>query len=1424
MNRVLLLFVVALSAGAVGRTAPGDAVAPASLSAFFKTGAAFQDRNGDGVVDFVDARIVLAERPSATEVAAAADVAARLGYETTAINLPLDVVRGRQTNGRAASIFVGARSLAQASVTADAIGAGVLKAGEGAVAAFTTAGTPAVAVLGGDDEGLTAAAVMLAGHLPNLWDQKGPNADTVAEDVAQFLAGKGVTASSTSVPVVYVRAGGDGVERVVAVVQLANGGDLVKAQVALNQFKATGTRDAKRALSYAKVRSLQIRLRAPGSPSAVVDVPRAAATDADASQPPGRRPGGGTKENLDLSTFYAIDGALADSDNNLIPDRVDVLLSADGEGTDGVVDLAARLGLESTGVSVPIAKTAKLITSPESEPILVLIGTAHPVVEQLIEKKKMERPSLQAGEGLIQLVKKAFGEKSAIVVTGGDAAGVNRAVHQLAETFPHIWQRGKDRTTLDDVEDDVRKFVAGRSPAGQAAMSLYKLEKLADQVSGKELASANVKVFVEKADPRLADLVKETAAARITAPSLTVDVQSLDVQKARALVSDEFDIPSEVDDFWTKFRTRVIPAVKRRAAVSIEARVSEPPEVRRQIEQQARAELIKAGADDKSTTVTVLSAYKQGYSWLYDVVRPELSGKAIDRLTIRFAEIGPPAGWKQQGMFAPTRWLLELYPIDEILASELKIDLAQIRFEMAPIGSPAYEVVATAKGGGELLLRKTFEPAVVERAFFDRFPDYERVRVTTGWIKADVGGKSAIDERIATDPERFWDRFQSKTLPALYDHVMALGNGKPRAEDAPFFGELTVDLTLSEPEYRLPIDQEQISSMEALHEEIYFNTLHFFDVMGRFTRGAPLTYPGRVIPLMHPKGDGKAGHAKISITGFDASRPAVVVDYVERSGKKGAVRLDVPKVAVERPQTLAATVRAGKDGVERLDLRVKVDTEKDERETLIQRTDERRVDTSMMSAEQVRAVLASLSRLRGAGLYRDALAYHDLGSLRLTIAWEHESKPATEIVATLESNGTPAAFPDIRAATNTSAADAARRPPASAGGNSEPLVQWDTPIPPPEAADILARMSSFKEATVYKVGQSYLGKDVWAMDLMPPIEASHWSQAKQTTMKPTIVYSARQHANEVSSTSHVLKMAELLLTDPAFKEKLKKVNVVVHPITNADGAQLAYDLQKVNPTYMLHAGYLGALGVDVTSAQWDPDPLYPESGIRPKIWRTWLPDIFLNPHGYPSHEWVQLFSEYAAWVRTRSVETRDYWTMRGWWMPGFGWLDDARYPRHKDEQMKLLTMITDYAKQAPGTVALNERAYARYKRYSFDFDQKNFKLDFTNGVLIYKSIKGARANPQSQDFMTRNPNVTIWDGVTEAPDETARGDWLKLVANAGLQWDKAILEYLVQGHHEVERTVTPFWNGAALTMNRPRPPKPPASETQKTTTQASRQP
>jgi len=74
----------------------------------------------------------------------------------------------------------------------------------------------------------------------------------------------------------------------------------------------------------------------------------------------------------------------------------------------------------------------------------------------------------------------------------------------------------------------------------------------------------------------------------------------------------------------------------------------------------------------------------------------------------------------------------------------------------------------------------------------------------------------------------------------------------------------------------------------------------------------------------------------------------------------------------------------------------------------------------------------------------------------------------------------------------------------------------------------------------------------------------------------------------------------------------------------------------------------------------------------------------------------------------------------------------------------------------------------------------------------------------NRDF---NPKVTIWSGTTEAPDETAEGDWLKLVARAGLRWDRAILQYLVDGTHAVERKGWSFFRGVILSLDRPRPPK-----------------
>ena len=83
---VNLIVLIAPRTSVQTQQAPGPA---ADLATLFAPGGILQDRNGDGVIDFVNARIVLGEKPNAADVSAAADVAARLGFETMAMNLPL---------------------------------------------------------------------------------------------------------------------------------------------------------------------------------------------------------------------------------------------------------------------------------------------------------------------------------------------------------------------------------------------------------------------------------------------------------------------------------------------------------------------------------------------------------------------------------------------------------------------------------------------------------------------------------------------------------------------------------------------------------------------------------------------------------------------------------------------------------------------------------------------------------------------------------------------------------------------------------------------------------------------------------------------------------------------------------------------------------------------------------------------------------------------------------------------------------------------------------------------------------------------------------------------------------------------------------------------------------------------------------------
>ena len=359
-----------------------------------------------------------------------------------------------------------------------------------------------------------------------------------------------------------------------------------------------------------------------------------------------------------------------------------------------------------------------------------------------------------------------------------------------------------------------------------------------------------------------------------------------------------------------------------------------------------------------------------------------------------------------------------------------------------------------------------------------------------------------------------------------------------------------------------------------------------------------------------------------------------------------------------------------------------------------------------------------------------------------------------------------------------------------------PLVTWDHVISPEESEDIVRKLSAFPEVAAYRAGRSYRGLPTSrSLEIRLPGGGGLVSLAKLTTAKPTIFITGRQHANEVSSTSHILRLAELLLTDPAYKAILTRVNVVLHPVENPDGAAMAYELQKLTPTHMLHAGRYSALGMDVGSQVGMADPLLPESLVRTRVWRDWLPDIYLNPHGYPSHEWVQQFAGYVP------PGFRSYLSSRGWWT-SMNALRDPRYPEHGVVLDRIRENLVREMNSNADVRAMNLRHQSRYRRWAFGYPP------FVYGQEIYKDTAIYYSDPESGEpsgprragagrggggggggrfAMSAWPQVTYFVGMTESPDETAQGAWLDLVTKPGFSFLMASVRFLQEGEGKVER-------------------------------------
>jgi len=848
-----------------------------------------------------------------------------------------------------------------------------------------------------------------------------------------------------------------------------------------------------------------------------------------------------------------------------------------------VIDLAARIGLESTELRLPLVRVENRQLNAVPQQGTIVVGLSNTLVQQLIRTGRCSPPR-EGGTGCITLC----GEVA--IIAGADPSGEQTALRHATLCMPYLWKYGKGQASLASVEEEVRRHCFSDEP------------------------------------------------------------------KPELMFEDTYELEWEVDDVRRRIRESLLPLVEPGDKVEVDLRLSEPLEIRLNLAKEIEKAI-------PGSSIRILCAHKQGFSWLDEEIKPLL--KEATRIQIRFRELTSGS----DSLDTPDRWLQELYPVDEILARDLGVPLDNISFERVRTDAEhIYEVLAEGVSGNAIA-KTSFDPTFVIRPLFDIFPDYANALVATGWLKATVNGTVVINERVKTDYERFWDEYQGSALPKIRDYVLSLHSGKPAPHRAPHFDELSVDVQLSEPDFRIGIDQERISTLEALHEDIYFETLLFFDILGKTTCGQPLRYPGRIVPRIKLSRQGK-GEAHVRFTGY--SKP---------------FQQDRP-FANSNPAVTSVRVRAG-HGVTAIE--VTADTQ---------------------------------------------------------FSWLLE-KPEEDAIVSQRS---------------------LRRP----------VVPWDEPIGPEACEEIVRQLGSFPEVHPFVAGRSWLGRPVWAMNVLASFDGKYFSERKASVTKPCLFVTGRQHANEVSSTSHVLRLVELLATDTKVRELLKRVNFIIQPMTNPDGAGLVDELHRTTPDFMLHAGYLGALGVDVTEDQWSKTPRYPEARVRTKLWSLWQPDVVLNPHGYPSHEWVQLFAGYTAWVRSKDMQARDWWIPRGWFMPRFDFVEDERFPNHRRAALMLRDRISEAIRSRMGSV--NERMYRRYAKYT------RCNLDLHDGVLIQCHEKGSRADPNSFGFMTRHPEITFFEGLSEAPDEVASGDWLETLAAAGLEFSLVHARFLAELPDGVIRT------------------------------------
>lgn len=225
----------------------------------------------------------------------------------------------------------------------------------------------------------------------------------------------------------------------------------------------------------------------------------------------------------------------------------------------------------------------------------------------------------------------------------------------------------------------------------------------------------------------------------------------------------------------------------------------------------------------------VLNTYKPGFSWLTEAVLPALTPiqKQVDTACMSFQSYTPSPSDNLKGLEMKSRWLQEAFPGPDCIAQNFGWPPERIRFQCDPQLTEAYRFQALDKTG-RILFEDGFTPFESCMAFIGHQKENGCVHPTASGIRLRQNGTLLYQRMIASDRERFWRILQNRWLPEMEAEMAARLHQVVKNDQPLFWEQVRLEVAIDESDERLPIGQERICPMEALHEDIYFGLLDFF--------------------------------------------------------------------------------------------------------------------------------------------------------------------------------------------------------------------------------------------------------------------------------------------------------------------------------------------------------------------------------------------------------------------------------------------------------------------------------------------------------------------------------------------------------------------------------------------------------------------